>query len=198
MQTWRHIAVIATLVLPGLARAHGGVEHVMGTLKAIAATSLTVETKEKTEVKILVDDKTRFEKAGAPATAKELQLGARVVVDTKKKEGTGEPFAVVVKFGSEYEHAEYPQTGGQTLALAVTEQGFTPERLKVKKDEPVTLVITRKTEKTCATAINIPDYDIKRDLPLNQAVSVTFTPKKAGEIKYVCGMGMPGGVIIVE
>lgn len=198
MQTFKKIAVMMTLVLPATALAHGGVEHVMGTVKALTATSLTVETKEKNEVKVIVDDKTRFEKAGAQSTAKELQVGARVVVDTKKKEGATEPLAVVVKFGSEHHHAEQAQSGGQTVALAVTEQGFTPERVKVKKSEPVTLVITRKTDKTCATAINIPDYGIQRELPLNQAVTVNFSPKKTGEIKYVCGMGMPGGVIVVE
>jgi plastocyanin domain-containing protein len=86
----------------------------------------------------------------------------------------------------------------QTVALTVTEHGFSPERVTVKKGEPVTLVITRITDKTCATAISIPGYDIKRELPLNKPVSITFTPKSAGEIKYVCGMGMPGGVIVVD
>ena len=45
----------------------------------------------------------------------------------------------------------------------------------------------------------IPDLDIEQELPLNETVSVTFTPQKTGELKYGCGMGqMIGGVIVVE
>jgi plastocyanin domain-containing protein len=88
---------------------------------------------------------------------------------------------------------------GQTVQMKVTEKGFEPENVTVKKDEPVTLVITRTTEKTCANEIVIDDYGINTKLPLNKAVSVTFTPKKAGAIKYGCAMGkMIGGVLKVQ
>ncbi len=198
MKVIGYLAAMFALTHASSALAHGGVEHVMGTVKAIASTNLIVEVKDKPEVKVLLDEKTKYEKDGAPATAKDVTVGTRVVVDTKKKDGSGEPVAVLVKLGAANHHAEHARTAGQTVTIAVTEQGFAPERIKVKKGEPVTLVITRKTDKTCATAINIPDYGIKHDLPLNQAVTLTFTPKSAGEIKYVCGMGMPGGVIVVE
>jgi plastocyanin domain-containing protein len=62
----------------------------------------------------------------------------------------------------------------------------------------VKLVITRKTDDTCATAIQIPDENLKADLPLNRPVTLTFTPKKTGEIKYSCAMGMVGGVLEVK
>jgi plastocyanin domain-containing protein len=86
----------------------------------------------------------------------------------------------------------------QTVSLSVTEEGFTPAKVTVKKGEPVRLVITRKTDNTCATSISIPDYNIKQSLPLNQPAVVTFTPKKTGDIKYACGMGMEGGVLTVQ
>jgi len=38
----------------------------------------------------------------------------------------------------------------------------------------------------------------KADLPLDKAVTVTFTPKRTGEIRYSCGMGMVGGVLDVR
>ena len=56
------------------------------------------------------------------------------------------------------------------------------------KGEPVSLVITRKTDQTCAKEIIIPDYGIKRELPLDKPVTIAFTPKKSGEIKYSCGI----------
>lgn len=80
----------------------------------------------------------------------------------------------------------------------MTEEGFTPANTKVKKGEPVNLIITRKTDKTCAKDINIPDYGVKRELPLNTPVTIALTPKKSGQIKYSCGMGMLGCVLSVE
>ena len=88
---------------------------------------------------------------------------------------------------------------GKTIEMSVTDKGFEPAVVKVKKGEPVTLVITRKTEKTCATEIVIDEEKISTKLPLNKAVTVSFTPKKAGDIKYGCAMGkMIGGVLKVE
>jgi plastocyanin domain-containing protein len=85
------------------------------------------------------------------------------------------------------------------IALAVTDVGFEPSEVTVAKGQPVTLVITRKTDATCAKDIVIPDHGIKKALPLNQPVEVTFTPDKSGELKYGCAMNqMIGGVLRVE
>jgi plastocyanin domain-containing protein len=95
--------------------------------------------------------------------------------------------------------AAAPAAAGKTVEMSVTEKGFEPAVVKVKKGEPVTLVITRKTEKTCATEIVIDEEKISTKLPLNKAVTVSFTPKKAGDMKYGCAMGkMIGGVLKVE
>jgi len=89
--------------------------------------------------------------------------------------------------------------GGQTVQMKVTDKGFEPATVTVKKGEPVTLVITRTTEQTCATEIVIDDYGVNTKLPLNKAVTVTFTPKKAGDLQYGCAMGkMIGGVFKVQ
>ncbi len=196
MQFIKQITLIASLAFPAAALAHGGGEHLMGTVKTVDEKGLTVETKEKKEVKVVFDDKTKFEKDGAASSAKELSAGTRVVVHTTKKQDVNKPVAVLVKFGSKgvehTKHAEHEHHAARSVALSVTDQGFTPDHVKVRQGEPVDIVITRKTDKTCATAINIPDYGIKRDLPLNEAVTVSLTPKKSGEIKYSCGMGRDG------
>jgi plastocyanin len=85
------------------------------------------------------------------------------------------------------------------VEMAVTDRGFEPDEVPVKKGEPVKLVITRKTDATCAKDIVIPEHGIRKALPLNQPVEVTFTPTKTGELKYGCAMNqMIGGVLVVQ
>jgi plastocyanin len=87
----------------------------------------------------------------------------------------------------------------RTLALKVTENGYEPSPVTLKKGEPVRLVITRTTDETCATELVMKDPDVNVSLPLNKAVEVTFTPTKSGQLKYGCAMGqMISGVFLVE
>lgn len=86
-----------------------------------------------------------------------------------------------------------------TIKMSVTDNGFEPARLSVDKGQPVRLEITRKTDRTCATEIVIDEYNVRADLPLNQPVTVTFTPTESGEVKYGCAMDkMIGGVISIK
>jgi plastocyanin domain-containing protein len=85
-----------------------------------------------------------------------------------------------------------------TVALTVTAKGFEPTPVRVKAGQPVKLIITRKSEDTCATEIVLKDYNIQQTLPLGEPVTVAFTPTKTGEVKYACGMGMISGVLLVE
>ena len=91
-----------------------------------------------------------------------------------------------------------PESCVDVVELSVTNKGFEPDNITVNKGEPLHLVVTRKTDQTCATSIDIKDAGIHKDLPLNKAVAIDFTPEKAGEIRYVCGMGMIGGVLLVQ
>ena len=88
--------------------------------------------------------------------------------------------------------------GAQVVSVEVTGQGLVPARAAVKAGRPVTLVVTRKTDRTCATEIVVKDYGVNQPLPLGQAVEVTFTPRKAGPVRYACGMDMIAGVLNVE
>jgi plastocyanin domain-containing protein len=89
---------------------------------------------------------------------------------------------------------------GNKVAVKVTEDGFVPREIKVKKGQPTTLEFTRVTDATCMTEIDIPDEKVKEfALPLNKAVSLTITPKTAGVEKFHCSaMGMGDGKIVVE
>ena len=84
------------------------------------------------------------------------------------------------------------------VQLTVTSEGFVPSQVTVKAGKPVKLVVTRKTEKTCATEIVMKDFGVKQDLPLEKPVTVDVTPKKAGDYRYACGMDMIAGVLRAE
>lgn len=87
------------------------------------------------------------------------------------------------------------------LAITVSEDGFSPKRLVVKKGEPVTLVFTRRTDRTCAKEVIIYIDDtntVARSLPLNTPVEITVSFPKSGERGFACAMKMHGAAIMVE
>ena len=88
--------------------------------------------------------------------------------------------------------------GVQVVELSVTKDGFVPSQVTVKAGTPVKLVVTRRTERTCATEIVMKDFGVKEALPLEKPVTVSITPKKAGDYRYACGMDMIAGVLKAE
>jgi plastocyanin domain-containing protein len=95
--------------------------------------------------------------------------------------------------------ARKPGDGPRVIPLSVTEKGYEPSPISLKKDEPVKLVVTRKTEQTCATELVMKDYGINTPLPLNTPVEIAFTPNKTGTLTYGCAMGqMISGAFMVE
>jgi plastocyanin len=90
------------------------------------------------------------------------------------------------------------KNAAKTVEIAVTSDGFTPADIKVKAGETVKLVVTRKTDRTCAKEIVIRDLGVNQPLPLDKPVTVEITPKKPGTIRYACAMDMIAGTITVE
>lgn len=86
----------------------------------------------------------------------------------------------------------------QTIEILVTEKGFEPNSIDVKPGSPITLMVTRKTDATCATEIQIPSKKIKKGLPLNQAVKIDLGKLDKGEIRFGCGMDMISGKIFAR
>ena len=86
----------------------------------------------------------------------------------------------------------------QSVTVQVTEKGYQPSSFKLQRDVPARLTFVRETEDNCGKELVIPEYGIKRSLPLNQPVTVEFTPHKSGEFVFTCGMRMMRGKIIVS
>jgi plastocyanin domain-containing protein len=89
------------------------------------------------------------------------------------------------------------QDGAQTATVEITDKGFEPSNLKLKAGAPAKVTFVRKTDATCAKEVVIKEYKINRKLPLNEPVTVEFTPHK-GEFSFACGMDMIKGKLIVE
>jgi hypothetical protein len=89
------VAVILALAAPIFA--HGGFDHVMGTIVKLADHVLTVKT-TKGNVDVKLDEKTELTKNGMKADIVDLKPGVRVVIDIP--EGSKEKIAHSVKIGA--------------------------------------------------------------------------------------------------
>ncbi len=71
-------------------------------------------------------------------------------------------------------------------------------RVEVPRGQPFTLVVTRKTDQTCATEMLIPALNEHRALPLNQAVRIDVPNGVADTLRYACGMDMIRGMLVAK
>jgi plastocyanin domain-containing protein len=88
--------------------------------------------------------------------------------------------------------------GPKEVQVAVTDSGFEPKSVVIKKGQAAVLVFTRKTDQTCATEAMFAETGRKYDLPLNQPVRVDLTGVSPGTIHYACGMGMEHGTVTIQ
>lgn len=85
----------------------------------------------------------------------------------------------------------------RTVQVAVTATGFEPSRVSVRPGTRVALVFTRRVEETCATEVILPALNVRRPLPLNQAVTVELTAT-GSEVVFTCGLNMFTGAVVVQ
>lgn len=137
-----------------------------------------------------------------PAIALAIVLLTLIACACKKDEPSSVKPGELAKTPEVAKPAPTPAAAAQpsrTIALEVTDEGFVPAHVKLKVGEPVTIVVTRKTDETCARDILIEGTDIKKALPMGTPVSVDWTPPQAGKVKFGCAMDMMiGGELLVE
>lgn len=76
--------------------------------------------------------------------------------------------------------------------------GYSPDTISVPVGKTTTLQLLRKDPGECYEDIVLTDFKIHKFLPMNKAVSIDITPKKAGTFDIVCGMRMHHGKIIAK
>jgi RND family efflux transporter MFP subunit len=82
--------------------------------------------------------------------------------------------------------------------VRITASGFEPSALTLQAGRPTRITFKRTTNETCATEVVLPDYAIRKSLPLNQPVTVEFVPKKDAAAGFACGMNMLKGTLVVQ
>jgi hypothetical protein len=78
------ILVACISLLAAAALAHGGEEHVVGTVTKVAQASITVKTTANKVVTVAVAPETKFIKAKVAAKMADLSIGDRVVIHAKE------------------------------------------------------------------------------------------------------------------
>src|SRR5688572_28677335 len=120
---------------------------------------------------------------------------------TIQKHAFGIFLAVVVVFATNVQaHAQAKSAKPklQTARVLINEQGYSRTSITLRRGVPTRITFLRQTDNTCATEVVIPAYGIRRSLPLNQPVVVSFTPRNTGEFAFTCGMNMMRGKLIIR
>lgn len=86
----------------------------------------------------------------------------------------------------------------QTARVVLMEKGYQPASVRLRAGVPARVTFVREVEATCCTEIVLADYGIKKELPLREPVVVAFTPAKAGEVSFACGINMLRGKLVVR
>lgn len=80
----------------------------------------------------------------------------------------------------------------------IVEGGYTPNTISIPKNKTTTINFFRKDPSSCLEEVVLPDFKIRKYLPLNKKTSIQITPKESGTFEISCGMNMFHGRIIVK
>lgn len=83
--------------------------------------------------------------------------------------------------------------GRQDVTINVTSRGYTSSAQSLYAGVPVRLSLVTNNTAGCTRVFTIPDLNISKVLQQTGTEVVEFTPKKAGQLVYACGMGMFNG-----
>jgi plastocyanin domain-containing protein len=88
--------------------------------------------------------------------------------------------------------------GGVQEVKITVKGGYSPDLIVVKQGRPVRLDFYRDETASCSEEVIFGDFGIARPLPAFKTTPIEFTPDKAGEFTFTCGMNMLRGKLVVE
>jgi plastocyanin domain-containing protein len=89
-------------------------------------------------------------------------------------------------------------SSAQIIDIRVTNDGYSPSNIVVKKGTPVMIRVTSKNAYSCALAFRVPSLGVSKNMQPNDSYIFTFTPNETGSIPFFCSMGMYRGLIEVR
>jgi plastocyanin domain-containing protein len=101
-------------------------------------------------------------------------------------------------FGERERVAAGLSEGGVQEIKITVKGGYSPDVLVVREGVPVRLNFYRDETASCSEEVIFGDFAIARHLPAYQTTSIEFTPERAGEFTFTCGMNMLRGRLIVQ
>src|SRR3972149_7386672 len=95
--------------------------------------------------------------------------------------------------------AREAQVKGKVQEIVVTVKGgYSPDIIRVRKGIPLRLIFDRQEAGDCSSRVVFPDFQASKTLAPFAKTTLEFTPDKAGQFGFACGMNMLHGTLIVE
>ncbi|HWT03442.1 MAG TPA: cupredoxin domain-containing protein [Pyrinomonadaceae bacterium] len=101
-------------------------------------------------------------------------------------------------FGERERVAASAGAGGVQEIKITVRGGYSPDVIVVREHVPVRLNFYRDETASCSEQVIFQDFGISKHLPPFKTTSIEFTPDRAGEFTFMCGMSMMRGKLIVE
>jgi plastocyanin domain-containing protein len=101
-------------------------------------------------------------------------------------------------FGERERVAARAGAGGVQEIDITIKGGYSPDVVVVRAGTPVRLNFYRDETASCSERVVFGDFGVARDLPAFKTTPVEFTPERAGEFTWTCGMSMMRGKLVVE
>jgi hypothetical protein len=106
------------------------------------------------------------------------------------------PFVVKVEKSSDSTVSlEAPQG---SIPIRVDSNGYTPNKVELKKGETARLAFIRESDKGCGDEVLISALGIRQPLPAGKVTVIEVTPDASGSFEFTCGMKMYKGQLNVS
>ena len=115
--------------------------------------------------------------------------------------GTGAGDGTVVFERPDFAKAEVlasPPEGARHVKVEVGRKGYSPNRLQAKAGEVLVLDLVRTADTACGEYVTVYNTPVKKQLPLNETVSLALRMPAEGDVVFSCGMDMMHGMITVQ
>lgn len=125
-----------------------------------------------------------------------MMLGAALAGGGCDKDSKGSGAADKANKTAGVNAGEKTSSGERKVAVEVGRSGYTPARIEASGGEKLVLAFTRTADTECGRYIKVASGE-PRELPLNQTVEIPIDVPQTGEVRFVCGMDMMAGAVVV-